>query len=732
MKNPRTYPSESTSSVPITLDQSSDANKVQFDKNLKPSRKALPSAEIALKIANAFVSANKNRIDRDAYIVKQRGNAAPFDIEKLRNSGNAWMSNLSAGFLAAFVARVAPSFLRAVNSTKYLTSALLDDTDKSLYFQEKFTKLIRSWSGWQSLLADIIDEDTLLGRAVVRCSDPYTYKAKFYTTSNALLPENAPQNIDEIPLIVFLDDFLIHEFIGMIDNKEKAEVNGWNIDNCVTALNKASSINDRSQDRQRAYEDWIQQGAYAETYDAEQPKTVKVYTILAQEPDTGKISEMTITRDKGLLLYKKDNKYDKMSDCAVLFCYTRENGTAHGSKGLGRLILNHHEAFNRSFNKLLDDTYLAGMRVVELPERQKVNLALKVQAPFLITSPGIKSQPSNMNINVDAFYAVVRQITAMAEQTAGAYVPATLLPTGKSDKTATEATIEAAEQAEIKEGVIGRFLSQFNLLTWMLQRRVLNTDTYLEEVKEFQKDLREYGFTDEDFKTIREANPFDHIVDYSSSARNAKIARFYATQGKGNPAYDQQKLAKVMAEVIVDVDFAKDVVVVSQDPTVDADAKRMQDLETATMLTGTGIYIPVSPVDNDIVHLIAIQEAIMSTMTSNPILTKEKLMGMQMIIQHAGEHIEQAKLKKVNAGEIRPFEQFIKTVVKQLENYVRDLERIGQQVATGLPNLQQQEVNQPITGEPTTADGGNERATATGEIGRFPASLPASPVSSTI
>jgi hypothetical protein len=320
----------------------------------------------------------------------------------------------------------------------------------------------------------------------------------------------------------------------------------------------------------------------------------------------------------------------------------------------------------------------------------------------------------------------------MAEQTAGAYVPATLLPTGKSDKTATEATIEAAEQAEIKEGVIGRFLSQFNLLTWMLQRRCLDKDTYLKEVKEFQKDLIDYGFTDEDFKAIREANPFQHMVDYSSSARNAKIARFYEAQGKGNPSYNQQKLSKLMAEVIVDVDFAKDVVVVSQDPDVDGDAVRMQNLETNSMVAGAGVYIPVSPVDNDIVHLMAIQKAIMEMIGSNPILTKEKLIGMQMIIQHASEHIEQAKLKKVQSSEIRPFEQFIQVVVKQLENYVRDLERIGQQVASGLPSGQQQEGNQLPSGEPTNPLGGLLGATPAGQAGGISTSQPVNPAALSI
>lgn len=718
-KSPRNYPMQETGSTDVNPTGSGkESDKLTFNENLKPSRPAIPSAEEALKLAEKFVAANKARVDRDAYIYRQYDNAPPMDNEALRQSGSGWMSNISAGFLAAFMARVVPSFRKAVNATKFITSAGIEgETDKSLKFQELFTKMIRSWSGWQNLLDDIFSENTLLGRAVLRFPDEYTLKPKFYTTSNALLPESCSQNIDEIPYIVFCDDWQIHEFIDMIKDKEVKEVNGWDLDNCVKALNGACK-DERSRDIQRAYEDWISQGAYSYSFAAatqSAPNKVLTYTIVAQEPDEdGMISEMMITRSQGekkggLQLYYKKNKYKKMSDCCSLYCYTRQNGTAHGSKGLGRIILNHHEAFNRMFNQIINNTFLSGQRVVTVPERQKVDLSLKVRGPFMIQSPGMTSEPANVNVNVDSFYAIVRQITGMAEQTAGAYVPATLLPNSKTDKTATEATIEAAEQAEIKEGVMGRFLNQFTVMVWTQQRRALDPENPYKEVKEFQKLLKELGLTKDDFKEIAESNPFEHIIDYSSSARNAKIANFYGTIGRGNPAFDQAKLARMIADVLVDTEFADEVVLVTTDPSVDADAIRMQDLETSSMLSGSGIYIPISPVDNDLAHLGAIQQALTDLMTAQPVLDQNKLIGLQNLIKHAGAHIEAAKAKNVPSKDITPFERFLKVVVKQLQEYVANLERVGREVAKQLPGQL----------------GGQTPALPTGEVPANPLAQPA-------
>jgi hypothetical protein len=609
------------------------------------------------------------------------------------------------------VARIAPAFIKAVNSSKSITTAgFPDDTFKTNVFQEEFTKFQRKQGNYQNLLQDIVDENSLLGRAVLRWDNQYTIKPKFYSTSNALLPEGCSQNVDEIPLFVFVDETFIHEFVDMVKDKEIAEVNGWDIPNCVIALNKASSNNDRDQDKHRAYEDWITQGAYSNTYTDEQPKKVLTYTILAQEPDEeGKVSEMTITqaKEKGtaLQLYYKKNKYEKMSDAVCLFTYTRENGTAHGSKGLGRLILNHHEAFNRSFNNLLNDSFLSGLRNIEMPERQKINLGLKVQAPFLITGPGVKSSPMNMSINVDVFYAIIRQITAMAEQTAGAYVPATLLPASSADKTATEATIEKSEQEQIKEGVLGRFLAQFSTFVWTQQRRVLDTETYVPECKEFQAELREQGFTDEDFKLLRESNPMDNIIDYSSAARNARIASFYANVGKGNPAYNQQKMAKVIAEVSVDNDFAEEMTLVSQDPSVDSDAIRMQTVETNSIL-GSGKGVPVSPVDNDLVHLASMQQSMIEVMQQSQMMDKTTLSGMGQMVKHMQDHIAQAGAKGIKGKELSDYERFIKVVVQQLQEYVKSMEQLGSQIAAKLPGALGGQGNQPPAGEPTVPSGG--------------------------
>lgn len=717
--NPEVDRAKATGQIPIGETPAADSPK--YDKDLKPSRPAIKDSDEALDLAKAFVAANQDRVKRDAFFLSKLDNDPPYDNAKLRNSGSAWQSNVSSGFLSTIVNRVLPSFARAVNATKYLTTISVKDNAKSIQLQELVTKTIRSWEGWNDLMSDVIYENTSLGRAALSFGDQYNWKPKFYSTSNALLPEGCSQNVAEIPIVVLLDDWLLHEFIDKIKDRETSEGAGWDIDNCVKALNSASPAK-RNQDIERDYQDWITQGAYARTYghsDQTKPKTVQTFTILAQEPDEeGKVSEIMITREGGLQLYESKGKYNNMTEAFSLFTYTRGNGTAHGSKGLCRLLINLHQVYDRNFNKILDDTYLAGCRILEMPEGKRINAAIKVQQPFIITPPGVQTQPSNISINVDAFYAIVRQLQGLAEQTAGSYIPNELAPSGATDKTATEAQIDAAQQAEVKEGILGRFLYQFQKLITTMTKRLLDKGTYDEVAKKLQKQIiEEVGITREELDEALEAISLDNVVDYSSTVRNAKILRFIGQVGMDNPAYNASRLSELLAETIVDSDFADDVVIPKPDPSADLASINKQQIENGILLGGKVTEIIPDPLDNDLVHLTVMMAELEKIATGQQLPTPDSIAALNSLGGHMAAHIEQAANKGVKPKELKPFEKALEAVGKQLELYAKQLAQIGQAAVAGLSQQQPGQVAQLPAGGGSIPVPPSIGATPTGEVG---------------
>lgn len=690
--NPETTPSLPTGTAPSPDPSSSDAGTLTFDKDLKPSRSALPSATEAHELAKALVASNQTRIDRDALFLRKLDMEAPQDATKLKNSGANWTSNVSSGLLSTIVYRVLPAILRAVNATKYLTDFDLGDINKTNKFNEKLTKAIRSWQGWQDHVWDLAFEDITLGRAFISYGDSFAWKGKFYSTSNALLPEECPQNIEEIPFLVLLDDWLLHEFVEKIKDGEKASGSGWDIDNCVKALNAAAPPK-RDQDKQREYVDWITQGAYNSTYtsvaqDKAKPNRVSTFRILAQEPDDeGRVSEMIVTREDGLQLYYMKNKYKDMTEAGALYTYTRGNGTAHGSKGLCRLLINYHNLYDRHFNKIFDDLFLGGCRVMELPEGKKTNAAIRVQQPFIITPPGCKTSPSNININVEAYHAATRQLQGLCEQTAGSYIPSALAPSGKTDKTATEATIDAAQQAEVKEGILGRFLYQFQKEVTEMSRRLLKEDTYDEDAKKLQKELEEDGITREEIDKALEEVSLDNYTEYSLAVRNGKIMNFIKAVGP-SPAYNQQKLSSMLAESMVDSSFAEDIVIVKPDPMADVTAINKQQMENAALFGGKITELIPDPLDNDIVHLQVLDAKVPEFIQRITTPNTDALVALKATGAHIVAHIEAAKAKGVKGFDSKPSEATLQLIFSTLKTYANQLERIGQAVTSQLPQQQ--------------------------------------------
>jgi hypothetical protein len=613
--------------------------------------------------------------------------------------------------------------MRVINATKYLTTISVKDQSKSIKLQEAITKAIRSWEGWPDLMSDVVFENTSLGRAVLSYGDPYNWRPKFYSTSNALLPEGCSQNIAEVPVVVLLDDWLLHEFIEKIKDKDTAEGAGWDIDNCVKALNSAAPAK-RDQDIERSYQDWVTQGAYARTYgstDNTKPKTVQTFTVLAQEPDKdGKVTEMVITRDGGLLLYESKEKYESMSDAVSLMTYTRGNGTAHGSKGLCRLLINLHQVYDRNFNKILDDTFLAGCRILEMPEGRRVNASIKVQQPFIITPPGVQTQPSNIHINVDAFYAIIRQLQGLAEQTAGSYIPNDLAPSGATDKTATEAQLDAAQQAEVKEGILGRFLYQFQKLITTMTRRLLDEDTYDETAKSLQKKIiEEIGITREELNEAIEQFSLDNVIDYSSTVRNAKILRFIGQVGMDNPAYNASRLSELLAETLVDGDFASDVVIPKPDPAADISSINKQQIENGILLGGKVTEIIPDPLDNDVVHLTVILDELQKIAQGDQMPTPENIQTLEALGKHMAAHIEQATNKGVKPKELKTFTDALKALGEQIELYAQQLAQIGQAAIAGLSQQQPGQAPQLPAGDGAIPDPGIGAPLA-GEVGGIP------------
>lgn len=665
-----------------------DPERQEYNENLEPNRPAFKDEKEVHTACENYYMQNRHRNERDAYLVDLYFYRPPYEDQKLRDAGLSWAANVPSGFMSAAVSSVTPAFLRAANGAKYLTNARIEgDVKKTELFQSKLTRFIRSWSGWQNLLNCIIQENTLLGRATVRGVDKYDWSPKFYTTQNALFPEQCSQNVDDISQVVFIDQWLPHEFINNIKNQKVAKANGWDIENCVKVLNAATEVDNQKFNDARTLVNWLADGAYVNSYTAKGPVYVETYTMLAVEPDKdGMVSEWVVGRKNGELLYKKENKYASMRDAISVFCFSQGQNTLHSSRGFGRLLQNVHQAYDRNFCKFIDDLFLANMRMVHTTEKRKTDWRITIQNPFIVAPPGVSSsEPMNPQMRVEGVSLLKRELTGLARQIAGAYSPAQILPDETREKTATEATIDASKESELREGILGRFIENLGNMVWFMKRRILDPKTPNDEAKAFQEDLISEGFTKEELAELAEQPDIDQITGYSQAVRNAKIQQF-CLAAKGNPAYDQKKLAYLFAEVAVDPEFAKEITLVQPDPAIDAQAVHDQQVETNLILQ-TAANIGIGPLDNDMIHLKSAMEdttAFIQGMAQPMSVTKQKLAGLQNLVNHMTLHIKAAQEKGAKPADTKEFERFCKEVVNQIKLFAQHMMQVGQQLAQGM------------------------------------------------
>jgi hypothetical protein len=640
--------------------------KMEYDENLKPNRPAFKDEKEVFDACSNFWSQNEGRNKRDAWITELYFYKPPYDDRKLKEVGYSWTANVPSGFLAAAVASVNPAFKRALNGTKTLTNATIKgDAAKSAELQSRTSQKIRRYSAWQSLNESTLQERTLLGRAVLRCCDEFDWRPKFYSTQNALFPEGCSMNVDEIPQIVFVDQWSPNDFIDKIKNLKVAKANGWNIENCVKVLNAAHPKGDTDD---RTLATWFADGAYAACHTGTGPVYVETYTMLAVEPDAGgKISEWVVGKEHGELLYKKLNKYSKMSDAVALFTFNQGQNTLHSSRGFGRLLAPVHQMYDRALCKLLDDLYLSGMRIVHVQEKRKMDWSIMIRTPFVICPAGTTSEPMHQGIQVEAFYAAIRQFVGLARQIAGAYSPSTILPDEKVEKTATQATIDAAKEGELREGVLGRYSQELSCLIWMMTKRLLNPKTYDQEAKDFQKELIDAGFTREELDEFAACPPTDYIQNYSAAVRSEKILVF-CKENRGNQVYDQRKVNYYIAEGSVDPEFAEEIVIPTADPEMDRQAQHDQEVENILILRLAGKITP-GPLDNDLLHLQICVRDTMPVVQATPQPTPEQVQGFKNMGEHMAIHIAQAEVKGAKPKELKQFQDFLTELAQQIELY---------------------------------------------------------------
>ena len=685
-------------------------------------KRTFRNAEQAYSAYRRLKQQNVERNRKNALIQKKLNNEPPYSAKKLESMGQNWRSNRPTGFLSTMVSRIQSPFKQVIESSTSLTYTKypaqgVDAENKTDIFREEITKCIRSWKGHQDIVAQIVHENTVFGFTALTWDDPRDWKPEFCRQDYTFFSIETPQEVEATPIWARKRRYQIAELLPILEDPETSALAGWNIQNLIKALNNATPAGRTldSDDDARRVEDWMREGSYGASYEND-AKYVELGELLIKEPH-GKISRFLFDEKSGNEICTQLDRYNRMSDCLALFSVEIGSGSLMSSRGAGRDLYNSHIAIDKARNLVQDNVYLKGMLLLKKTATAKPGIApLTVMHPVAYVAEGYEVVPQNAPADVDDFLKLDQFISGLAEIQLGTFLPSSALGLTGGDKTASEINRVAAIENQIREGILMRWSKQYSLAVARMQRgichpehiraaseikmlldvaRMSNQDAVwakkevIEAFKGSELEMPSFlvpfelpSHLDEDAVNAclamldRNLPPSDMVLMAFSpaqelipdnSVQEGAILDLLIQRYAGNPAINQDELIKLDWSRKLGQEIANQVILPQdQVEAVAIEATRAQIIELQAIIAGQ--EVPVSPRDNDMVHLETIVSKLMPVIANSPqgALPPEMVSPFAKALEHFIMHINQAEMKGADKNKIAEYKQMVKEAYAHL------------------------------------------------------------------
>ena len=701
------------------VDPTAGNNSDTVNKDTLQIKRTFKDAAQAYSAYRRLKQQNIERNKKNQLIQKKLNNEPPYSAKKLESMGQNWRSNRPTGFLSTMVSRIQPPFRQVIEQAATLTFSKfpvegVDAENKTKVFREEITKTIRGWSGHDDLLAQIVHENTTFGFCGVCWDDLRDWKPEFLRQDYTFFSIETPQEVEGTPIWARKRRYQIAELLPILEDPVMSAMAGWHIKNLVKSINNAVPAGRTldSDDDARRYEDWVREGSYGASYEND-AKYVELGELLVREPH-GKISRFLFDDKSGDEICTQIDRYNKMSECLSLFAIEIGNGNLMGSRGAGRDLYNTHIAVDKARNLVVDNVYLKGMLLLKKGPNAKAGAApLTVHHPVCYVAEGYEVIPQNLPADVDDFLRLDQFISGLAEIQVGTFLPGQAIGEKQGKATASEVNRVAAIENQLREGILMRWTKQYSKCVERMQRGICHpehvksaaelktrldiarqivpnavwarrevVDAFDRSVMDLPSFLVPFEVPEHlDEEAIccclnmmeRNIPPSDILLmAYSpaeellpdTQAQDNAMLDMMVQRYTGNPNVNQDELLKLDWSRKLGESIANQVILPKdQVETLAIEATRQQIVELQSIIAGQ--EIPVSPRDNDIVHLDVMSQKLMPLIEQAPAgaLPPEMVQPFMQALRHFMMHVQQAKAK---GTDVAKYEQSAKQAFAHL------------------------------------------------------------------
>ena len=668
---------------------------------------------------------NVERNKKNQLIQKKLNNETPYKPKYLESMGQDWRSNRPTGFLSTMVSRIQPPFRAVVEQATYLTYSefpigSVDAEHKTKVFREEITKCVRSWKGWEDLIAQTTHENTTFGYCGWVWDDLRDWKPEFMRQDYTFFSIETPQETSQTQIFGRKRRYQISDLLPVLESPQLSAAAGWHINNLVKAINNAIPAGRTldSDDDARRYEDWIREGSYGASYEND-AKYVELGEIFVREPH-GKVSRFLFDDKSGDEICTQLDRFNGMSECLNLFAVEVGSGSLMSSRGAGRDLYNTHVAVDKARNLVVDNVYLKGLLLLKKGPNAKPGIPpLTVMHPVAYVSDGYEVIPTQLPADVDDFLRLDQFISGLAEIQIGTFLPGEPLGEKQGKKTASEVNRVAAIENQLRQGILMRWSKQVGRGVERIQRGICHPEHVkaAADLKGLLDMARANGVTEAVWARREVVDAFDRsflplpsfmipfevpphldedaiscclnmleknlpasdilLMAYTSAvelmpdttAQDAQMLDLTIQRYAGNPNVNQDELMKLDLSRKLGEEIANTLILPKdQVEAIAIEATRQQVIELQSIMAGQ--EVPVSPRDNDMVHIQTMAQKLFPIISNSPqgSLTPELVQPLTQAIKHFAGHLQQAEAKGTPRTALAPFHKAMNDAVHHLTN----------------------------------------------------------------
>jgi len=642
-------------------DNTGELTQTKLGRTGKPVQKAIKDDKQAREVIKMIIDAGRNRSIVASRIMAKYNAERPFDQSQLTSEGLGWKQNFTTKPLPLMIEKVAPRFTQAVDGLKYFTNATLSNkwensTEKSEKFRKVITDTIRGRKGWKTFLEDIAFNNALFGSSVVAHLDEFTWFPQRFMFDEAFLPDGTKSEVRYCQAAVLKEVSFPHELYAKIKDREAAEVVGYNLKNCITAINNASALQVRDSLGNGTPDIWYQNAIRELTVGSSYiagAKVIVIYNLLVREV-TGKVSHYRMAGTELIEIFTKEDRFDSVEDCLAFYSFQKGNGTMAGSKGVGRDIYELAGMLDRTRNEIVDRSLLSGKTMFQGDPRLIHKFKMHVVGASAIVPAGWTLLEQKLDGNIEPFLKLDAFFSSLSDQLIGSVSPPNIASeAGEGMRSSASWQLLAAREEEGKDFRIIRFMEQFVCMIQSMQKRICDSETIEDDAKAAQEELLK-SMTREEIKELAEQPVAGTVRDLTPTERQMVAA--VVMEKKGSPLYNQRQLEVEDLTARLGSDFVQRVLLPENDRTEEAEQSRLQQMEL--QLLAQGEPVPVSPRDGHITHLkilMPVAEQLGAAIMQGQADTNL----FEVMVAHAAEHVANAEQQGVPKEELAPFKEFV-------------------------------------------------------------------------